>query len=230
MFFVFDRKPIFESLKNTWKNVVNRPWSISMPLVAVMRLVAVDVVYIWKVWSCRWGLWISRIEEIKQRRKSEIYGKFEWFAHMNALFELVMQWPMFTLPYVILLEGRLDGNQWDSLLLSFWAGEGHVMVCRWGWRLKAGSHVAQWQSRASDAGDVSAKPGPWFHPNVHLSFWVMTDAWRRSEGRSCQGDRWGRLHDALLEASRKEDRSYISQMGRLSTWSGCLVLHSSYFA
>lgn len=39
-------------------------------------------------------LWISRIEEIKQRRKSEIYGKFEWFAHMNALFELVMQWPM----------------------------------------------------------------------------------------------------------------------------------------
>ena len=54
-------------------------------------------------------------------------------------------------------------------------------------------------------------------PNVHLSFWVMTDAWRRSEGRSCQGDRWGRLHDALLEASRKEDRSYISQMGRLST-------------
>eukprot|EP00434_Breviolum_minutum_P033651 symbB.v1.2.029778.t1/scaffold3296.1/size59544/2 len=28
---------------------------------------------------------------------------------------------------------------------------------------------------------------------------------RRSEGRSCQGDRWGRLHDALLEASRKEE-------------------------
>ena len=33
----------------------------------------------------RWGLWISRIEEIKQRRKSEIYGKFEWFAHMHCL-------------------------------------------------------------------------------------------------------------------------------------------------
>lgn len=73
---------------------------------------------------------------LRESNSAEIYGKFEWFAHKNALFELVMQWPMFRLPYVILLEGRLDGIQWDSLLLSFWAGEGRVMVCRWGWRLK----------------------------------------------------------------------------------------------
>lgn len=205
---------------NPWRTP-EKMWSIGHALSACH----------WLQW-CAWLQWMSSTygRYGAQINSAEIYGKFEWFAHMNALFELVMQWPMFTLPYVILLEGRLDGNQWESLLLSFWAGEGHVMVCRWGWRLKAGSHVAQWQSRASDASDVSAKPGPWFQPNVHLSFWVMTDAWRRSEGRSCQGDRWGRLHDALLEASRKEDRSYISQMGRLSTWSGCLVLHSSYFA
>ena len=50
-----------------------------------------------------------------------------------------------------------------------------------------------------------AKPGPSFQPNIHFDGPLLLgdDAWRQAEAKSCQGDRWGRLDDALLEASRK---------------------------
>ena len=77
-----------------------------MPLLVAVMCLEVDV-YLWKVWS-------SDLHFRKREKPMEIF-------FLRA----------FRLLYVILLEGRLDGNQWDSLLLSFWAGEGCPMVCRW---------------------------------------------------------------------------------------------------
>lgn len=203
--------------------MVNRPWSISMPLlVAVMRLVAVDVVYISKVWSS--DLHFEQMGSLD----FTYWGNQTAQKYMVSLSDLPI-W-MHCLSWWC-NDPCLHCLTWffwkeDSMAISgspCYCHSGQVRGMSWcvvgveGWR-----QVLLWHS-----GKVGLVMLVMF---VHLSFWVMTGAWRRSEGRSCQGDRWGRLHDALLEASRKEDRFYISQMGRLSTWSCCLVLHSSYFA